>query len=108
MCQALSTLGILQQSKNDPLSQFAQYLHGIEPDIAEETFRKWLHVLAKQAWEGLRERKTVEMIGCLDAFHFFPAGCLHIKFSRIHSLYLARSTAIIDWPVRVVALFNLL
>jgi hypothetical protein len=34
-------------AKGDPLTQIAKSLHTIQPDFAEETFRKWLHDLAK-------------------------------------------------------------
>jgi hypothetical protein len=47
-------------AQGDPIRQVARYLHGVDPDVAEETFQKWLRVLAKQLRELLAEKKTVD------------------------------------------------
>jgi hypothetical protein len=44
-------------AKGDPVRQIARYLHGVDPDVAEDTFRKWLNALAKQVRELLAEKR---------------------------------------------------
>jgi hypothetical protein len=47
-------------AKGDPLTQIAKSLHTIQPDFAEETFRKWLHDLAKQVRQLLTEETNID------------------------------------------------
>lgn len=47
-------------AKGDALTQIAKYLHTIQPDFAEETFRKWLHDLAKRVRQFLAEETNID------------------------------------------------
>jgi hypothetical protein len=46
----------------EPLKKIARHLHDVIPDVAEETFRKSLRVLAKQVRAGLVDRKSIDEI----------------------------------------------
>lgn len=58
----VSELVIRRIVKGDPLRHIAQYLHKIEPDLSEETFRKWLAVLAKQVKSELPKGESADEV----------------------------------------------
>lgn len=69
--------------KGDPLRHIAQYLHGIKPDLSEETFRKWLQVLAKQVKAELELNKNVDQVQ--KAIEDFNAAKADGQFADVES-----------------------